>query len=124
VAQAKVRKTALRPCGFNVVRFAHNCALIGMTGPIELPPELQRVADLLSEQPPQVRDQFRYLLVMSMVDEHKAKIVGARVMRGRHYLRIETNSGEVFQIVRPPISLATELQMREEVKAIIEERED
>jgi hypothetical protein len=107
-----------------VVRFAHDCGLIGVTGPIELPPELQRVADLLSEQPPQVRDLFRYLLVMSMVDEHKARIVGSRAMRGRHYLRIETKAGEVFGILRPPISMATELQMREEVKAIIEERED
>jgi hypothetical protein len=107
-----------------VVWFAYNCILIEMTGPIELPPELRRVADLLSEQPPQVRDLFRYLLVMSMVDEHKAKIVGARAMRGRHYLRIKTNAGAVFQILRPPISLATELQMREEVKAIIAERDD
>ena len=45
-------------------------------------------------------------------------------MRGRHYLRIETKVGEVFWILRPPISMATELRMREEVKAIIEERDD
>ena len=95
-----------------------------MTGPIELSPELQRVTDRLSKQPPQVRDLSRYLLVISMVDEHKARIVGARAIRGRHYLRIETNAGEVFGILRPPISMATELQMREEVKTIIEERND
>jgi hypothetical protein len=105
-----------------VIRFAHNGILIEMTGPIELPLELQRVADLLSEQPPQVRDLFRYLLVMSMVGEHKARIVGAPTRRGRHYLRIETNAGDVFGTLRPPISMATEFRMREEVKAIIEEQ--
>jgi hypothetical protein len=107
-----------------VVRFANNCTLIEMTLTIGILPKWQDVADLLSEQPPAVRDLFRYLLVMSMVDEHKARIVGARAMRGRHYLRIETSAGAVFQVLRPPISMATELGMREEVKAILEERDD
>ena len=107
-----------------MVRFANNGTLIEMTEAIDLPPKWHDVADLLSEQPPAVRDLSRYLLVMSMVDEHKARIVGARAMRGRHYLRIETNVGEAFWTLRPPISMATELRMREEVKAIIEERDD
>ncbi len=67
---------------------------------------------------------FRYLLVMSMVDAKKAKIVGTRAMRGRHYLRIKTNAGAVFHILRPPISMESELRMREEVRAIIEQRDD
>ena len=95
-----------------------------MAEAIDIPPKWHDVADLLSEQPPEVRELSRYLLVMSMVDEHKAKIVGARAMRGRHCLRIKTNAGAVFQIVRPPISMESELRMREEVKAIIEERDD
>jgi hypothetical protein len=107
-----------------MVRFAHNSTLIELTEPIDIPPKWHDVADLLSEQPPAVRDLFRYLLVMSMVDEHKARIVGARAMRGRHYLRIETNVGDLFWILRPPISMETELRMREEVKAILEERDD
>jgi hypothetical protein len=107
-----------------MVRFGNNGTLIEMTEPIELPSDLQHVADLLSEQPPAVRDLFRYLLVMNMVDEHKARILGARAMRGRHYLRIETNVGDAFWTLRPPISIATELRMREEVKAVLEEHDD
>jgi hypothetical protein len=98
--------------------------LIEMTEAIDLPPELQRVADLLSEQPPGVRDLSRYLLVMSMVDEHKARILGARAMRRRQYLRIKTSAGDAFWVLRPPTSMETELRMREEVKAIIEDRDD
>ena len=95
-----------------------------MAEAIDIPPKWHDVADLLSEQPPEVRDLSRYLLVMSILDEHKAKIVGARAIRGRHYLRIKTNAGTVFHILRPPISMETELRMREEVKAIIEERDE
>jgi hypothetical protein len=61
---------------------------------------------------------------MSMVDEHKAKIVGARAMTGQHYLRIETNVGEAFWTLRPPISMETELRIPEEVKAIVETLDD
>ncbi len=102
----------------------NNCTLIDMAEAIDHPPKWHDVADLLREQSPAVRDLSRYLLVMSMVDEHKAKIVGARAMRGRHYLRIETNVGEVFWILRLLITMNTELLMREEVKAILEERDD
>jgi hypothetical protein len=107
-----------------VVRFVYSGTLIEMTEAIDILPKSHDVADLLREQPQEVRELSRYLLVMSMVDEHKAKIVGARAMRGRHYLRIKTKVGAVFQILRPPISMATELRMREEVKAIMEERDD
>jgi hypothetical protein len=57
-----------------VVRFANNGTLIEMTGPIELPPELHHFADLLSEQPPEVRDLFRYALVLAMIDDEKARV--------------------------------------------------
>ncbi len=95
-----------------------------MIDPPDLPAEPQHVADPLNEQPLTVRNLFRYLLVMSMIDEHKAKIVDALTMRGRHYLRIATNVGEVFWILRPAISMASELRMRQQVKAILEEPDD
>jgi hypothetical protein len=95
-----------------------------MTLAIGIPPKWHDVADLLSEQLPAVRDLSRHLLLMSMVDEHKARIVGARAIRGRHYLSIKTNAGNAFWTLCPPISMATELRTREEVKAIIEERDD
>ena len=50
-----------------------------MTEPIDLPPELQHVADLLSEQPPEVRDLFRFALVLAMIDDEKARIISTRV---------------------------------------------
>jgi hypothetical protein len=54
-----------------------------MTEPIDLPPELQHVADLLSDQPPDVRELFRYALVLAMIDDEKARVVGTRVEEDR-----------------------------------------
>ena len=42
-----------------------------MTEPIVLPPELLHVADLLSEQPPEIGDLFRYALVLAMIDDER-----------------------------------------------------
>ncbi len=95
-----------------------------MTESTDLTPEIEQVGDLMRQQPADVRNMFRYLGVMSLVDEGRAKIVRAQVERGRHYLRIQTKVGEVFWILRPPISMETELRMREEVKAVLEERDD
>jgi hypothetical protein len=49
-----------------------------MTEPIDLPPGIQRVADLLSKQRPEVRDLFRYALVLAMIDDEKARVIGTR----------------------------------------------
>jgi hypothetical protein len=50
-----------------------------MSEPIELPPELQRVADLLSKQTPEVRDLFRHARVLAMIDDEKARVIGRRM---------------------------------------------
>jgi hypothetical protein len=89
--------------GVNVVRFANNGALTEMTGPIDLPPEFERVADLLSEQPLEVRDLFRYALMLAMIDDEKARIIGTRV-EDREWLTLETVAGDVFEIARLTIS--------------------
>jgi hypothetical protein len=59
-----------------VVRFTNNGTLIEMAESIDLPPELQHIADLLSEQPPEVRDLFRYALVLAMIDDEKMQVIG------------------------------------------------
>ena len=107
-----------------MVRFANNGTLIEMAEAIDIPPKWHDVADLLSEQPSAVRELSRYLLVMSMVDKRKGKIVGARAMRGGIISESRQVQATAFQTLRPPISMETELRMREEVKAIIEERDD
>jgi hypothetical protein len=98
--------------------------LIEMTEAIDIPPKWHDVADLLSEQPPTVRDLSRHLLVMNMVDARKAKIASAHTENGRHYLTIKALAGDGFEILRLPISMETEMRMREEVKAILQERDD
>ncbi len=50
-----------------------------MTDRFELPPEFERLANLISEQPPDVRDLFRYALVLAMIDDEKAHVTSTRI---------------------------------------------
>jgi hypothetical protein len=43
------------------------------TKPIDLTPEFKPFADLLAEQPTEVRDLFRCTLVVRMIDDEKAR---------------------------------------------------
>jgi hypothetical protein len=95
-----------------------------MIEPIDLPPELERLADLLSEQPPEVRDLFRYALALAMIDDEKAWVTSSRVEGDREYLTIQTIAGEVFEILRPEISEEVEAQLMEQVRAIIADEDD
>jgi hypothetical protein len=95
-----------------------------MTDPIDLPPEFERLADLLSEQPAEVRDLFRYALVLAMIDDEKAHITGTRIDGDREYLSVQTIAGDVFGILRPPISEEVEAQLMAQVRAIIADVDD
>jgi hypothetical protein len=92
-----------------------------MKEPNELPPELERVAEILSTQPPEVRELFRFALVLMMLDDEKAHIVSRRMVDGREYLSIATIGGDTFEIVRPQISEDLEQQLLSQVRAIIDQ---
>ncbi len=49
----------------------------------DLPPEFQHIADLASQQPPQVRELFHYALVLVMIDDEKARVISTRQEDGR-----------------------------------------
>ncbi len=51
----------------------------------ELPSEIQRLAERLANEPPHVREIFRYALVLAMIDEERAHIVESRLDNGREY---------------------------------------
>ncbi len=106
-----------------MVWFANNGTLIDMTEPIDLPPEIQHVADLLSEQSPDVRELFRYALVLAMINDEKARVIGTRVEE-REWLTVETIAGDVFEIVRPPISEEVEAQLMRQVRAIVADEDN
>jgi hypothetical protein len=95
-----------------------------MTEPVYLPPEIEEVADILSKQRPEVRDLFRYALVLAMIDDEKAWVTGTRVGEERELLTVKTVAGDVFEIERPPISEELEAVLMREVRAIIADEDD
>jgi hypothetical protein len=73
-----------------VVRFANDGTLIEITESIDPPPEIEQVAELLSQQRPEVRALFRNALVLAMIDDEKARVIGTRVEEEREWLAVET----------------------------------
>jgi hypothetical protein len=80
-----------------VIRFANTCTSIEMIEPIDLPPE--------------VRELFPYALVLAMIDDERARVLGTRMQDWLERLTIETVEGGVFEIVRPPISEEVEAEL-------------
>ncbi len=85
----------------------------------KLTPDCQPIGTLLSAQRTEVRELVWYLLVMSLVDAHKAKIKSVQVVNRQHYLTIEPVSGSRFAVRRPPISMGAELRLREAIKRVL-----
>jgi hypothetical protein len=92
-----------------------------MTEPIDPSPEIERVADLLSNQRPEVRDLFCYALVLAMIDDEKARVLGRRAENGQEWLTIKTIACDLVKIMRPPISEEAEAQLMRRVGAMVEE---
>ena len=115
--------SARRPHHLRVKRDAVLATCVQMTEPIDLPPELQHVAELLSKQRPEVRDLFRYALMLAMIDDEKAHVIGTRKKNGQEWLTIKTLAGDVFEIIRPPISEKVEAELMRQVRAIIADEE-
>ena len=93
-----------------------------MAEPVNLPPDLQRIADQVDAEPPHDREAVHYLLaLMMMVDDERAKITQMRTHEGRTFLKIEAVTGERFEIVRPEISAEQEAELREQLWEILQE---
>lgn len=92
-----------------------------MTEPVDLPREFQDFANLLSAQPPAVRELFRYALVVMMIDDEKARVTRTREEDGRDYWKVKTVAGDEFEIVRPQISIQIERELLEQVRAVQQE---
>ncbi len=89
--------------------------------PNNIPREYQGVLDLLSEAPIEVRTMFWYAVALAMVDDEKAWFVGSRIEDGRELVAVKTIAGDVFEIVRPPISEEQEAEYMAEIRVIVDD---
>ena len=58
-----------------------------------LPPEFQPFLDELADTPENVKTMWRYAIVLAMIDDEKARVVGTREVDGRVLLSIRTGGG-------------------------------
>ena len=84
----------------------------------DLPPEL---APLVDAQPAPVREAFRYCLALAMVEAGKARLVGQDPGEAGAVCTFETAAGERFSLARPAMSEEVEEEVKEMLRAILEE---
>lgn len=92
-----------------------------MTMDISLPPDFQPLLAELAAAPDNVRAMWRYALVLIMIDDEKARVIANETVDGQELLTVRTNAGDVFQIVRPEMSEATEKLLMQQVREIVAE---
>lgn len=56
-----------------------------------------------------------------MIDDEKARVIANETVEGEELLTVRTNAGDVFQIVRPAMSEATEKLLMQQVREIVAE---
>ena len=87
----------------------------------ELPPDLERLAALIEQQPPKVREAFHFCLAVALEESGKAKLINTAQVDGRTYYSYKTIAGDVFTVVRPDIDAGVEKAIRRELVGILEE---
>ena len=86
-----------------------------------LPPELEHLAALVDQQPPQVREAFQFCLAVAMEERGKSKLLNTAHVDGRVYYSYQTIAGDVFSVPRPEIDAEMEKTLRHELLRIVEE---
>lgn len=90
----------------------------------DLPPEMRRILAALSAARPDVRAMFRYALVLMMIDDEKARVMGTRRENGQEILAVRTVAGEEFEAVRPEMSEEVERLLLEQIREIVVDDKD
>ena len=87
----------------------------------ELPPEFKRLAALIDQQPPRVREAFQFCLAVALEESGKAKSINIAQVEGRTHYSYRGVVGDVFVAVRPDIDAEVEKAIRQELVGILEE---
>lgn len=90
---------------------------------LDLPPEFQSVLEAVGSQRPEVRAMFRYALVLMMIDDENARVIGTRIEDGHEFVQVRTIAGDEFEIERPAMSDETERFLLEQIREIVEDEQ-
>ena len=71
----------------------------------ELLPGFERLAELMDQQPPRVREAFHFSLAVALEESGKAKLINAAQPEGRTHHSYGTVAGDVFMEARPEIDM-------------------
>lgn len=67
---------------------------------------------------------FRYALVLMMIDDEKARVMGTRNENGDEFIAVRTVAGDGFEIERPAMSEETEKILLEQIREIVMDEQE
>lgn len=89
-----------------------------------LPPEFAPLLAELASAPENVRAMWRYALVLMMIDDEEARIMGTRVEDGHEFIGVRTVAGDEFEIERPAVSDESEKILLEQIREIVMDEQE
>lgn len=90
----------------------------------DLPPEFNSLLSALANEPEHVRAMWRYTLVLMMIDNEKAQVMGTRLEDGHNYIAVRTVAGDEFEIEHPAMSEETEKLLLQQIREIVADEQD
>lgn len=90
-----------------------------MASEADLPTEFEPLLKLLQAQPQSVRELFQFAIVLMMIDDEKARLIGTSAEDGKTHWQIRTILGDEFRIVKPDVSEETEQMLLQQVRQIL-----
>jgi len=85
----------------------------------DLPPNLERLAALIDQQPPRVREAFHFLLAVALEESGKSRLLNTAQIEGRTHYTYLTVVGDVFTVVRKELDTPEREQEVRTMVAII-----
>lgn len=86
----------------------------------DLPPEFDDLLAAADRQPESARQLWRYAIALMLVDDEKAHFVGSHRDGDTLHLVVQPVAGEIFSIVRPPMTEEVEHALLSMIRHILD----
>jgi hypothetical protein len=87
-----------------------------------IPREFAPLIDAYALDSEQRIELWCYAIALLMIDEERVRLIGTREISGRTWVTLQIPNGEEFDLVKPALTEATERQLLEGVREIVEKR--
>ena len=86
---------------------------------VTIPREFLPLIDTFARDKYERIEYWVYALALLMIDEERVRVNGTRELAGREWITLQIYGGDEFDIVRPPLSEAQEMELLEGARLVL-----